>query len=198
MSHSKRTLLPLMTLVAASLASFAVHTQTARPARPLTTTKVKDNLYMIAGDGGNVAMLVTPEGVILVDDMFYRNHDEILAQVKAISAAPLRYVINTHQHDDHAGGDALMLPIAKVIAHKNVRANLVAHRSPYYEDTPGTPIGLPRITFSDEASVFLGGSEVRAHWFGRGHTNGDAVIYFPGLKVMHTGDLFLASGPARA
>src|SRR3954465_4957129 len=102
MSHSKRTLLPLMTLVAASLASWAVHTQTARPARPLTTTRVKDNLYMIAGDGGNVAMLVTTDGVVLVDDMFYRNHDDILAQGRAVTPQPLRYVINTHQHDDHA------------------------------------------------------------------------------------------------
>jgi cyclase len=118
--------------------------------------------------------------------------------VKAVTAQPLRYVINTHQHDDHAGGDALMLPIAEVIAHKNARANLVAHRTPYFEDTPGTPIGLPRITFSEETSVFLGGQEVRAHWFGRGHTSGDAIIFFPDLKVIHTGDLFLATGPGLA
>jgi len=175
-----------------------VFAQTPRPARPLTTTKVKDGLFLIAGDGGNVAMLVTAEGVILVDDMFYRNHDDILAQVKAVTSQPLRYVINTHQHDDHAGGDALMLPIAEVIAHKNARANLVAHRTPYFEDTPGTPVGLPRITFSEETSVFLGGKEVRAHWFGRGHTSGDAIIYFPDLKVIHTGDLFLATGQGRA
>jgi len=143
-------------------------------------------------------MLVTAEGVVLVDDMFYRNHDGILTQVKTVTNQPLRYVINTHQHDDHAGGDALMLPIAEVIAHKNVRANLVAHRTPYFEDTPGTPIGLPRVTFSDQLSVFLGGTEVRAYWFGRGHTSGDAIIYFPDRKVIHTGDLFLAAGPARA
>ena len=126
------------------------------------------------------------------------NHDDILAQIRSVTPQPLRYVINTHQHDDHAGGDALMLPVAEVIAHKNARANLVAHRTPYFEDTPGTSIGLPRITFSDETSVFLGGKEVRAHWFGRGHTSGDAIIYFPDLKVIHTGDLFLATGQARA
>ncbi len=184
----------ILTLVAAS---WTVFSQTARPPRPVQIQRVKENLYLISGEGGNLAMLVTPEGVVLVDDMFYRDHDAILAQIKAVTNQPLRYVINTHQHDDHAGGDALMLPIAEVIAHKNVRANLVAHRTPYYEDTPGTPIGLPRITFSDETSVFLGGVEVRAQWFGRGHTSGDAVIYFPDLKVIHTGDLFLATGPAR-
>jgi glyoxylase-like metal-dependent hydrolase (beta-lactamase superfamily II) len=107
-------------------------------------------------------------------------------------------VINTHQHDDHAGGDFKMLRIAEVIAHKNVRSNLENIKQPYYEDTPGTPIGLPRITFSDEFSVHLGGKEVRAKYFGRGHTNGDAVIYFPELQTIHTGDLFLARGGARA
>jgi len=178
--------------------SWAAHTRAQKAPRALTTSKVRDNLYLIAGEGGNVAMLVTPEGVVLVDDMFYRNHDDMLAAIKAVTGRPLRYVINTHQHDDHAGGDALMLPIAEVIAHKNVRANLIAHRTPYFEDTPGTPIGLPRITFSDETSVFLGGTEVRAYWFGRGHTSGDAIIYFPDLKVMHTGDLFLMTGAARA
>jgi len=86
-----------------------------------------------------------------------------------------------------------MLPIAEVIAHKNVRANLADIKRPYYEDTPGTPIGLPRITFSNELAVYLGGKEVQAHYYGRGHTSGDAVIYFPELKVIHTGDLFLAT-----
>jgi glyoxylase-like metal-dependent hydrolase (beta-lactamase superfamily II) len=152
---------------------------------------------MISGEGGNVAVYVTSEGVVLVDDMFDRNHADILAQVKSITDKPLKYVINTHQHDDHAGGDMKMLPIAEVIAHKNARANLVHIRQPYYEDTPGTPIGLPRLTFSDEASVFLGGKEVRAKYFGRGHTSGDAIVYFPDLKVVHTGDLFLGRRPAR-
>jgi len=123
--------------------------------------------------------------------MFDRNHADILAQVKSVTDKPLRYVINTHQHDDHAGGDLKMLPIAEVIAHKNARANLVDIKQPYYEDTPGTPIGLPRVTFSDELSVHLGGKEVRASYFGRGHTSGDAVVYFPAQRVIHSGDLFL-------
>jgi glyoxylase-like metal-dependent hydrolase (beta-lactamase superfamily II) len=152
---------------------------------------------MISGEGGNVAVYVTGEGVVLVDDMFDRNHTDILAQVKSITDKPLKYVINTHQHDDHAGGDLKMLPIAEVIAHKNARANLEHIRQPYYEDTPGTPIGLPRVTFTDEASVFLGGKEVRAKYFGRGHTSGDAVVYFPDLRAIHTGDLFLGRRPAR-
>jgi glyoxylase-like metal-dependent hydrolase (beta-lactamase superfamily II) len=147
---------------------------------------------MIAGEGGNVALYATSDGVILVDDMFDRNHADILAQVKTVTDKPLKYVINTHQHDDHAGGDLKMLPIAEVIAHRNVYANLKDLKRPYYEDTPGTPIGLPRITFIDQLDVHLGGKDVQAYYFGRGHTSGDAVIYFPEARTIHTGDLFLA------
>src|SRR5437762_10902372 len=170
---------------------WVVYTQTQKKPGPLRIEKVKDDLYMISGEGGNVAVYVTSDGVLLVDDMFDRNHADILAQIKSVTDKPLKYVVNTHQHDDHAGGDLKMLPIAEVIAHQNVRANLEHIKQPYYEDTPGTPIGLPRVTFSDEFAVHLGGKEVRARYFGRGHTGGDAVIYFPELKVIHTGDLFL-------
>jgi len=173
--------------------AWVVFTQTSKPPGPLRTEKVKGDLYVVSGEGGNVALYTTSEGVILVDDMFDRNHADILAQIKSVTSQPLRYVINTHQHDDHAGGDLKMLPIAEVIAHKNVRVNLADIKRPYYEDTPGTPIGLPRITFTTELGVNLGGKEVQAHYFGRGHTGGDAVIYFPELKVIHTGDLFLAT-----
>jgi cyclase len=174
-----------------------VYTQNPKPPGPLRIEKVKGDLYMISGEGGNVAVYPTSEGVILVDDMFDRNHADILAQVKSVSDKPIRYVLNTHQHDDHAGGDFKMLPIAEVIAHRNVRANLSDIKQPYYEDTPGAPIGLPRITFSDELTLNLGGKEVRAKYFGRGHTSGDAVIYFPELRVIHTGDLFLGRAAGR-
>jgi glyoxylase-like metal-dependent hydrolase (beta-lactamase superfamily II) len=173
-----------------------VLSQTAKPPGPLKTARVRGDLYVISGEGGNVAVYSTDEGVVLVDDMFDRNHDDILKQVKSVTDKPLKYVINTHQHDDHAGGDVKMLPIAEVIAHKNVYANLKDLKRPYYEDTPGTPIGLPRITFTDELDVHLGNKEIQAHYFGRGHTSGDAVIYFPELKAIHTGDLFLSTRQA--
>ena len=177
--------------------SLRAQTFKPKPALPLKIAPVKnkDNLYMITGEGGNVAVYVTGAGVILVDDMFYRNYDDILAKVASVTDQPIVYVLNTHQHDDHAGGNAKMLGIANVIAQQNVRANLTHIKQPYYEDTPGTPIGLPNITFADELVVHLGGKEVRALYFGRGHTSGDAVIYFPELKVIHTGDLFLGRSP---
>lgn len=188
----RAAILCLVSAVLVVQAAWTVFTQTAKPPGPLRTEAVKDNLYMVSGEGGNVALYATSEGVVLVDDMFDRNHADILAQIRTVTDRPLRYVINTHQHDDHAGGDFKMLPIAEVIAHRNVRANLADLKRPYYEDTPGTPIGLPRVTFSQELSVHLGGKEVRAHYFGRGHTSGDAIILFPEARTIHTGDLFLA------
>jgi len=177
--------------VFAAHSTWVVHSQTSKPPGPLKIERVKGDLHLISGEGGNVAAYVTPEGVVLVDDMFDRNHTGILAQLKALTDRPLRYVINTHQHDDHAGGTFKMLPLAEVIAHRNVYANLKDLKRPYFEDTPGTPIGLPRVTFSDRLDVHLGGKDVEAHYFGRGHTSGDIIVYFPELKAIHTGDLFI-------
>ena len=188
--------LALFLVLAAILVTHSVWVLTQAPSRPVRAEKVKGDLYMLAGEGGNVAAYLTSEGVVLVDDMYDRNAADILAQVKQLTDRPLKYVFNTHQHDDHAGGNAKLLPVAEIISHKNARANLVAKKQPFFEETPGTPIGLARITFSDEASVFVGGKEVRTYYFGRGHTNGDAIVHFPELGVIHTGDLFLSTRAA--
>src|SRR5579864_2857801 len=159
--------------------AFPAHAQSQKVVRPLHIEKIRGDLYMLSGVGGegDVGVEVTSDGVILGDDMFDRDHDEIIAQVKSVSEKPIKYIFNTHYHDDHSGGDARMLPLAEIISHQNLRAILAAHKPPYYEDTPGTPIGLPQVTFSDQASVHLGGKEVRAYYFGRGHTGGDSIIY---------------------
>ena len=147
--------------------------------------KVSDNIWVIMNNGGNVAVMPTSEGVLLVDDKFAQDAPNIVAKVKTVSDKPIRYILNTHQHGDHTGGNEFMMAAnAEVIAHKNARANMVTQKQP----------GLPRITFSDETQVFLGGKEVRAKYIGRGHTNGDAVIYFPSERVLHTGDLFVNGG----
>ncbi len=192
-------LIGLVTGVFLAHSTWVVYSQAPKPPGPLRTNQVKGDLHVISGEGGNVALYATAEGVILVDDMFDRNHAGILEQVRTVTDRPLRYVVNTHQHDDHAGGDFKMLPIAEVIAHRNARANLKDLKRPYFEDTPGTPIGLPRITFTERLDLHLGGRDVEAYYFGRGHTSGDAIIYFPELKTIHTGDLFLnvRPGPAR-
>ena len=99
--------------------------------------------------------------------------------MKSITPQPIRYVVSTHNHNDHTGGNPLFAASAELIAHRNARDNMIR----------GKQAAPPRIVFNDEASVFLGGAEVRMVHLGRGHTNGDAVVYFPELKVVHTGDL---------
>ena len=146
----------------------------------------KKGLYVIPGfdggvTGGNVAVRVTNDGIILVDNKFPYSFEAITAEVRKISSLPIRYVLDTHHHDDHSGSNADFMAIGEVISHKNARGNILRNQQP----------GAPRLVFSEETSVFLGGIEVRAHHFGRGHTSGDAVIFFPDLRTVHTGDLFI-------
>jgi cyclase len=167
-------------------------TQNPAPAK-LTLNKVKDDLYEIEGDGGNVAVYITDEGVILIDDKFDRDHQNIVDQVKSVTNQPIKYVINTHYHQDHSGGNSKFLPTAEIISTAMARTNIVEHKQVGNVQPPD--VSPARITFTTEASVNLGGKEVRAIYMGRGHTNGDAVIYFPALRVLHTGDLMAGASP---
>jgi len=151
----------------------------------LTIEQVKDGLYAIMGSGGNVGVRVTSEGVILIDDKFPQNFADIQALVATVSDQPVRYVINTHHHGDHAGGNVEYINIAEIIAHQNARDNMVRGN----QDAP------PRMVFTDQTAIYLGGVEVRAYYMGRGHTNGDAVIYFPDLRTVHGGDLLHGTAP---
>ena len=167
-------------------ASQQVPTLTPEQEARLRIREVMDGLYVIPGfdggqSGGNVAVRVTDDGVIIVDDKFPYSFDFITEQVRSVTDQPIKYVLNTHHHDDHSGSNADFLPTAEVIAHKNARANIVRNNQP----------GAPRVVFADETAVFLGGVEVQMFHFGRGHTNGDAVAYFPDLRVVLTGDLFV-------
>src|SRR5450432_4592498 len=98
---------------------------------PLTMENVSDNLYVIIGNGGNVAVMPTSDGVLLVDDKFAQDAPEILAKVKSVSDKPIRYVLNTHQHGDHTGGnEALLAANAEIVIQKNARANMVTGKQP--------------------------------------------------------------------
>jgi glyoxylase-like metal-dependent hydrolase (beta-lactamase superfamily II) len=146
--------------------------------------KVKDGLYVIPGydgavTGGNVAVRVTSEGTIIVDDRLPPSSAEIAGKVKSVTSQPIKYVLSTHGHGDHTGGHPEFIKVAEIIAHRNNRANMLRSKL----------AAPPRVVFSDQAGVFLGGVEVQAIHMGRGHTNGDAVIYFPDLRAVHTGDL---------
>jgi cyclase len=146
----------------------------------------KAGLYVIPGfdgglSGGNVAVRVTGNGVILVDNKFSYSSSDIIRQVASVTSEPISYVLNTHHHSDHAGSNADFMPAAQVIGHENVRSLMISNDL----------AGAPPIVFSRRTSVFVGDVEVQAHHFGRGHTSGDSIIYFPDLRTVHTGDLFI-------
>ncbi len=167
------------------------------PVAPMTIEKVKENLYFIRGpfnnaaadtllhEPGDVAIRVTPEGLIVVDDKFPQHTQEILEKIKSVSMQPIRYLLNTHHHADHAGGDANFINLTEIIGHRNVRENMIRNKQ----------AGAPRIVYNDQISVFVGNAEARAMHLGRGHTNGDSVIYFPDLRTVHTGDLLIDGMP---
>jgi glyoxylase-like metal-dependent hydrolase (beta-lactamase superfamily II) len=174
---------------------------------PIRADKVKDGLFVIrgpflpcmtgcrpgqTGDGlihesGDVAVRVTRDGLIVVDDKFASQAADVVAQVKAVSPLPIKYILNSHHHADHASGNAYVRDTLgiDIVAHKNIRANFLRIKQ----------AGEPNITFADQAAIYLGGTEVQLFWFGRGHTNGDTVIYFPDLKTIHAGDLVIDAMP---
>lgn len=158
----------------------------------LNLNKIKDDLYEIENDGGNVAVYITNEGVILIDAKFDYDHDAIMEKVKSVTNQPIKYVISTHYHADHSGGNAKMYSSgADIISTVNSHNNIAEHKQ------SNAPPGVvpARITFTTEEQIFLGGKQVTARYVGRGHTNGDAVVYFPALKVLHTGDLMAGNTP---
>ena len=187
-----RTLVTRLSAGALFLAGcWIAYIQAQAPAPKLTIHKVKDDLYEIEGDGGNVAVYITNEGVILVDDKYDQDHEAIVSNVKSVTDQPIKYILSTHYHADHSGGNAKFLPTAEIISTLNAHNNIVN------KVQSNAPPGMQaaRVTFTTEAQVFLGGKEVRAKYYGRGHTNGDAMIYFPALRVLHTGDLMAGNTP---
>src|SRR2546425_3814155 len=189
--HRKILTIALAVVIGAALASLQALTRQQAPPQ-LMMEKTKDDLYTIIGDGGNVAVLITNEGVLLIDDKFEQDHDQIVAKVKSVTSQPIKYVISTHYHADHSGGNEKMLARSvEIISTANSRKNILEHKQ-----SNAPPNVVPaRITFTEETSVFIGGKEVRARYFGRGHTNGDAVIYFPADRTIHTGDLMAGTSP---
>ena len=171
----------------------------------MTVTKVKGDLYEIEGGGGNVALYVTSAGAVLVDakNPGDPTYDALMAQIKTVTNLPVKYVFNTHYHEDHTGANGKFISSAEVISTENSRLNTLgpAWRGAYGEHrvppiTPSQPSAPATTVFTQEVSIFLGGKEVRARYFGRGHTNGDAVIYFPAERAIHTGDMVTRLGNA--
>lgn len=162
----------------------------------IKATKVAGNVYMLEGSGGNIGVSVGPDGILIVDDQFAPLADKIKAALKTLGEGKLKFVLNTHWHGDHTGGNAAFSPDAPIIAHDNVRKRLsTEQKSEFFKrTTPASPKeALPVITFGQSLSVHFNGEEIRVIHFPRGHTDGDSVIFFTGSNVVHLGDDFFAS-----
>ena len=144
--------------------------------------KVTENIYMLVGDGGNIGVSVGDDGVFIIDDKYAPLTTKIVNAIKTISDNPIKYVVNTHHHGDHTGGNENLTKLgATIIAHDNVRKRLE-------KDKPKE--SLPIITFNDELNLYINGEQVFAFHLSNAHTDGDAMLYFTESNVLHTGDIY--------
>jgi glyoxylase-like metal-dependent hydrolase (beta-lactamase superfamily II) len=159
----------------------------------IKVTKVAGNVYMLEGSGGNIGVSVGPDGILIVDDQFAPLADKIKAALKTLGEGKLKFVLNTHYHGDHTGGNVVFGSDAPIIAQTNVRKRLSEEQKSKFfnRTTPASPKeALPVIAFDQAVSVFFNGEEIKVIHFPHGHTDGDSVIFFTGSNVVHMGDDF--------
>ena len=153
----------------------------------IKTTRLTDRIYMLEGSGGNIGVSVGADGVLIVDDQFAPLAEKIRAAIGEMGGGDPTFVLNTHYHGDHTGGNAHFGEKGVIVAHRNVRDRLGARR---VDDRPLPETALPEITFDEGLSIHFNGEELRVVHFPNAHTDGDGVVFFTGSNVVHTGDLF--------
>lgn len=193
-----RATAPLLGLLLAA-APLAAHVKAAKNSQAdqkiHKVEKLADNVYCIFGNGGNIGLVVTDKHAVLIDDQFENILPGLREAVKSVTDKPIKYLINTHWHGDHTGGNrGLEGQVTTILAHTNVRKRLV-------EDQKGKPAGqqggLPELTFGEEnggakahMDIHLGGVELHLVHYRNGHTDGDCMVGIPATRVIHMGDLF--------
>lgn len=157
---------------------------------------VAGNVHMLTGAGGNIGLSVGPDGVLVVDDQYAPLVPRIRAAIATATKEPVRFVLNTHWHVDHVGGNADFSKDATLVAHDNVRQRLVqGHPGILGRAVPPAPAeALPVITFDQSLTFHFNGEPIRALHFARGHTDGDVIVFFPKSNVVHMGDTFVTYG----
>jgi len=184
----------LVVIAAAGLAAMTVaQAQQQAPTGPNVAgiEKVKDNLFMITGGGGNTAAYITANGVVLVDTKLGNWGQAILDKVRTVSDKPITHIINTHTHGDHVGSNEFFAPSVEIVAHANTSTNMAKMKN---FATPETKHGMPDKTFTERLTVLSGKDAIDLYYFGPGHTNGDAFVVFRELRTMHAGDIFASKG----
>tara|TARA_R110000751_G_scaffold75947_2_gene152768 strand:+ start:192 stop:1052 length:861 start_codon:yes stop_codon:yes gene_type:complete len=153
----------------------------------ITVQPAAGNVYMLQGPGGNIGVLATDKGLLLVDDKFAPLAEKIEAAMKGIEDKELKYVINTHFHGDHTGSNKFFSHKAPIFAHENVR-NRLSNKTDHDAES------LPVVTYKDGITIYLDNEEVQLTHLPKGHTDGDTYVYFKKANVLHTGDLFFEVG----
>jgi cyclase len=153
----------------------------------ITVQAAAGDVYMLQGPGGNIGVLATEKGLLLVDDKFAPLAEKIEAAMKGIEDKTLKYIVNTHYHGDHTGSNAFFAHKAPIFAHENVR-NRLSSKADHDADS------LPVVTYQDGITIHLANEEVQLKHLPAGHTDGDTYVYFKNANVLHTGDLFFEIG----
>jgi glyoxylase-like metal-dependent hydrolase (beta-lactamase superfamily II) len=190
----------ILALAAVALAGAAQAQQQDFSKVEVKAAKVAGQVWMLTGAGGNIGAIVGDDGIVIVDDQFLPLADKIRAALKGVTDKPLRFVINTHYHFDHAGGNAAFSKDATLVAHDNVRKRLASAGVMGNGGSMANPAeaqpkeALPVVTFGHDLTLHLNGEEIRAIHLPHGHTDGDAIVWFVKSKVVHTGDVFVTYG----
>jgi cyclase len=159
-----------------------------------TTIQLSDTVYMLKGRGGNVGISTGRDGLYIIDDQVRPITTQLLQAVRKVSDKPIRFVINTHYHADHTGGNETIGGTgAVIIAHDNIRKRMTTEQvSIFMKNTtpPYARAALPVVTFNDRMSLHFNGETATAYYVANGHTDGDSIIHFPASNVIHMGDMF--------
>lgn len=184
----------MKTLFAALTIAIALPNATFAQNPTLKTTSITPHLHMLSGNGGNIGLLIGPDGTFLIDDQMAPVGPELMKTIKNLGGENPRFLINTHYHFDHTGGnEAIGIAGTTIVSHDNVRKKLAEGSmiSAFNAKAPPVPANaLPAVTFSKSMHFHINGDTLRAVHFPRAHTDGDSVIYFESNNVLHTGDIF--------
>jgi cyclase len=182
---ARRRLLPAIVVVGLAVAGAAAQPQ--RPRIPPTGAikRIRDNLYVIPGAGGNTTVFVTQAGVVLVDTKLPNNGEPILNQVRTVTDKPVTTIINTHSHPDHIGSNDYFPASVEVVTQENTRKWMAANPR-----VAANPVVMPDKTFTDRMTLGSGDDRIELYYFGAGHTDGDAFVVFPARRAMAAGDIF--------
>ena len=159
----------------------------------ITATPVAGAIHMLSAStpAGNIGVSVGADGILIVDDQFAPLAEKIQAALKTLSSGQLKFILNTHWHGDHAGGNKVFGPQAPIVAHTNVRKRLMTEQQILGRDIPAEPReAWPVVTFDESVSIHFNGEEIKVVHFPHGHTDGDSIVFFTGSNVVHTGDHF--------